>query len=192
MRVLFLASNPFLDGAAERLEQEVRAIRPRRARVKRVPYHAPFIHDLQHALMAHEPQIVHFTGPGPIYLGDGFGRPGVLEMKTLAKLFGLLNEWIRVVILNGCDELPALDPLSQVVDYTIAMTQPLSDPSAISFAEAFYGALGTGRTVQASFDAALKVLDAGTAPPVLRIRQGVDPSLPLIENPVRLRQAGAA
>jgi len=196
IKVLFLASDPFRDRAPLRLDEEVRAIehalRKGRARdrVKLVPYFAARTRDLQHALMQHDPRIVHFAGhgsDGAIYMGDAYGRPTVVGKEALAKLFGILNEWIKVVVLNGCNTLPIVDALSEIVDYAIGMNQPLSDASAIVFAESFYGALGMGKTVQASFDLAVSQLElegnAESTIPVLRIRPGVDPSLPLVAEP---------
>lgn len=176
IEVLFLASNPFREGAPLRLHQEVRgierALRGARHRLKLVPCYAARTRDLRDALMRHDPRVVHFTGHGDdrlIYLADASGRRGVVGKEALAELFGFLSEWIKVVILNGRDTLPMVDALSEVVDYAIGMNLPLSDPSAIAFAQAFYGALGTGEPVQASFDAAVRVVE-GSAPPVLRIR----------------------
>jgi hypothetical protein len=156
--------------------------------VKLVPCFAPRTRDLQDALLLHDPRIVHFAGPGDgggvIHLADAYGRRGVVEKEALAELFGILSEWIKVVILNGCDTLPLVETLGGVVDYAIGMDQPLGDASAIVFAEAFYGALATGRPVQASFDLAVGGLNgeahAASTIPVLRIRPGVDPAVPLV------------
>jgi hypothetical protein len=197
IKVLFLASDPFRDRAPLRLDEEVRAIehairRGRaRDRVKLVPYFAARTRDLQDALMLHDPQVVHFAGHGGdrgvIYMGDAHGRPGAVGKEALAELFGILSEWIKVVVLNGCDTLPVVEALSEVVDYAIGMNQPLSDVSAIAFAEAFYGALGMGKTVKMSFDLAVSQLridgNAESAIPVLRIRPGVDPTVPLAAPP---------
>lgn len=194
IKVLFLAADPFRDRASLQLGEEVRAIEhairrgSARDRVKLVSYFAARTRDLQDALMLHDPRIVHFAGHGDdrgvIYLGDAHGRPGAVGKEALAELFGILSEWIKVVILNGCDTLPIVDALSEVVDYAIGMNQPLSDASAIIFAEAFYGALGMGKTVKTSFDLAVTQLkiegSAESATPVLRIRPGVDPSVPLV------------
>lgn len=193
IEVLFLASDPFRDGASPRLHDEVRAVergidRSRaRGRVKLVPCFAPCTRDLQDALLRHDPRIVHFAGPGDgggdIYLADASGRRGVVGTDALAKLFGILSEWIKVVILNGCDTLPAVESLGGVVDYVIGMDRPLADASPTIFAGAFYGALGTGQTVRASFDLAVRQLELERSPeaitPVLRIRPGVDPAVPL-------------
>lgn len=197
IRVLFLASDPFRDRAPLRLDEEVRAIdhalRKGSARetVELVSHFATRTRDLQDALMRHDPQIVHFAGhgdaPGVLYLGDEYGRPRPVRKEALGKLFGILGEWIKVVVLNGCDTLPTVEALGEIVDYAIGMNRPLTDAAAIAFAEAFYGALAMGRTVKESFDLGVNQLEIvgidKSATPVLRIRTGVDPAVPLAVRP---------
>jgi hypothetical protein len=147
--------------------------------------------DLQDALLRHDPQIVHFAGHGDddgvLYLGDEHGRPRPVGKEALGNLFGTLSEWIEVVIVNGCDTLPTVEVLGAVVDYAIGMNRPLGDAAAILFAEAFYGALAMGHTVQRSFALGVSRMEldgnAESATPVLRIRPGVDPALPLVARP---------
>ncbi|HLL83292.1 MAG TPA: hypothetical protein VK420_11595 [Longimicrobium sp.] len=192
LRVLFLASDPFRERAGPRLRREVRAIEAALgggAGVELVPCFAPRTPDLQDALLRHDPRIVHFAGHGDdrgvVYLADAHGRRGVVAKEALAKLFGILSEWIRVVVVNGSGTLPVVEALSEVVDYAIGMDRPLGDASAAAFAVAFYGALGTGMPVRAAFDVAVSRLggheDAAT--PVLRIRPGVDAAVPLTAAP---------
>jgi hypothetical protein len=197
IRVLFLASDPFRDRAPLRLDEEVRAIDhalrkgTARDRLELVSHFATRTRDLQDALMRHDPQIVHFAGhaddPGVLYLGDEYGRPRPVGKEALGKLFGILGEWIKVVVLNGCDTLPTVEVLGEVVDYAIGMNRPLTDAAALVFAEAFYGALAMGRTVKESFDLGVCQLEIvgsdESATPVLRIRPGVDPAMPLAVRP---------
>lgn len=189
---LFLASASSRDRAPRRLEEEVRAVghaaRGGRAwdRVRLVPCCVGRTRDLQDALLRHDPQIVHLAGPGDdpcvLCLGDGQGRVRRVGVEPLATLFGMLREWIRVVILNGCDTLPAVDALGQVVDYAIGIDRPLSDPAAIAFAQVFYGALAMGCNVQASFSLAANRLRMEGGSAVLRVHPGVDPSVPLLSS----------
>ncbi len=176
IRVLVMASDPFREGASLRLDEEVRAVE--RAllgggRVKLVPCFAACTRGLQNALLLHDPQIVHFAGheddAGVIYLADAQGRPGVLGKDAVAKLFGFLSEWIKVVVVNGSNTHPMAETLGRVVDYAIGMDRPLGDPSAITFSQAFYGALGNGESVPAAFDFAVSRLDVAGAMPVLRM-----------------------
>ena len=63
----------------------------------------------------------------------------------------------------------------------------ISDKAAISFAAAFYRAIGFGRSVQNSFDQAIlelkleKILEDGT--PQLHTRDGVNPSEVILVRP---------
>jgi hypothetical protein len=206
IRVLFLASDPFRDRASLRLDEEVRAVDralrkvDARGAVELVAHFATRTRDLQDALLRHDPQIVHFAGrgddPGVLRLGDEQGRPRPVGKEALGRMFGMLSEWIRVVVVNGCDTLPTVEVLGGVVDYAIGMNRPLGDASALVFAEAFYGALAMGRTVPASFKLAVSRLGleggAGSAAAVLRVRPGVDPAVPLVApSPTRSGGGGA-
>ena len=204
VKVLFLASDPFRDRASLRLDEEVRAIehalRGGHARdgVELVSHFATRTRDLQDALLRHHPQVVHFAGHGEgtgvLYLGDEYGRPRPVGKEALAKLFGLLCDRVRVVILNGCDTRSTVEALGEVVDYAVGMNRPLTDPSAIVFARAFYGALAMGETVRASFGLAVNQLELEENPeaatPVLRIRSGVDPAAALVGTPAAPARAG--
>lgn len=197
LKVLFLAPDPFHDGARLRLNQEVRAIGDamRRGRacdtVELVSYFATRASDLREAVLQHQPQIVHFAAhgdaSGAIYLGDENGRPRRVDREALRSLFGSLNHAVRVVVLNGCYTLETVEALSEVVDYTVGMSRPISDASAIDFAEAFYTALAMGRNVLAAFELAVSQLELEGNPeasiPVRRIRRGVNLDLPLVAPP---------
>lgn len=188
IKVLFLAADPFRTGASLRLDEEVRAIEQAirkgtaRDTLELVSHFATRTSDLQDALMRHEPQIVHFAGhgnaPGVIYLGDEQGRPHAVGKQALRGLFGVLTGSVRVVVLNGCETLDIVEALSEVVDYTIGMNRPISDRSAIVFAQAFYSALAMGRAVLTAFELGVSQLEiegsheAGT--PMRRIRRGVN------------------
>ena len=194
IKVLFLASDPFREGAPLRLDEEVRAIRraidrgSARDTLELVPLFALRTRDLQEALMRYQPQVVHFAShgsePGDIILGDEYGRPRPVGKEALGRLIGILNNAVKAVVMNGCDTLGTVEVLSEVVDYAIGMNRPVTDDSAIVFAEAFYVALSMGQPVGASFDLAVNQLqlegnDESTTP-VLRIRAGVDTAVPLI------------
>jgi hypothetical protein len=188
IKVLFLAADPFRTGAPLRLDEEVRAIEhairkgTARDTLELVPHLATRTVDLQDALLRHEPQIVHFAGhgkaPGVIYLGDEQGRPHAVGKEALRGLFGILKGSVQVVVLNGCDTLSTVEALSEVVDYTIGMNRPISDESAIVFAQAFYSALAMGRTVLTAFELGVSQLQiegsAEAGIPMRRIRRGVN------------------
>lgn len=192
IRVLFLASNPYAPTAPLRLDEEVRridlALRRGKARdaLELVSHFAARTGDLQDALLRHQPHVVHFAGHGHvpgIVLGDEHGRPRTVTGEALRGLFGALKGPVRAVVLNGCETLPTVELLSEVVDVAIGMDRPVMDDTAIAFAEAFYGALAMGRTLLAAYELGVSQLEidgrGDGAVPVLRVRPGADPDAPL-------------
>lgn len=183
IKILFLAADPFRSGARLALDEEARAIDhaiqrgAARDALELVSHFATRTRDLHHALLRHQPRVVHFAGhgdaPGVIVLGDEQGRPKRVDKDALAHLFGILDS-VRVVVLNGCDTLPTVEALSEVVDCAIGMNRPITDAAALVFAEAFYGALAFGTGVEKAFALAVNQLRIeGTAEadvPVLRAR----------------------
>lgn len=186
LKVLFLAADPFKTGARLELGEEMRAIdeaiQRGRARdgVELVSHFATRTRDLQHALLRHEPHIVHFAGhggkAGVIYLGDEEGQPRAVPADALGRLFAILDGEVRAVVLNACHTLPVVEALSEVLDFAIGTNRPFSDRSAIEFAAAFYGALAFGRGVPQSFALAVNQLQLDSRRdadvPVLRVRRG--------------------
>ncbi|HEV3048983.1 MAG TPA: CHAT domain-containing protein [Longimicrobium sp.] len=197
LKVLFLASDPFRDGALLRLDRELRAIgraiRRGRARdsVELVSHFATRVSELREAVLQHQPHVVHFAAqgdaPGTICLADENGHPQPLDREALRSLFGALNHTVRVVVLNGGYTPETVEALSEVVDYSVGMNRPISDASAIHFAEAFYTALAMGRNVLAAFELAVSQLELEGNPdasiPLRRIRRGVNLDLPLVARP---------
>lgn len=210
LKVLFLAADPFTDGARLELGEEVRAIDEAIQRgsgrdgVELVSHFATRTRDLQYALLRHEPHIVHFAGhggrAGVICLGDEDGKPRAVAAAALGNLFGILDGEVRAVVLNACHTLPVVEALADVVDYAIGTNRPITDETAIEFSAAFYTALTFGRGVPQSFALAVNQLRLDGSHeadvPVLRVRAGVPggPLLPARDaegpaSPPGLRQA---
>jgi CHAT domain len=112
--------------------------------------------EVQEHLLRHRPHLVHLSGHGDeregLVLLDADGGPQRTSVAALAALFKVLRDDVRVVLLNACWSAAQATAISQFVDCVIGMRLPLSDPAAISFAGAFYGALGFGRTVREAFE----------------------------------------
>jgi hypothetical protein len=94
--ILFLAANPKKTAQLD-LEKEVEAVQQELARLQR---HEPFIFKTQwattlegvrHALLDHEPQIIHFSGHGAgqagIVLENENGESQLVDGDTLAHFF---------------------------------------------------------------------------------------------------------
>ena len=56
------------------------------------------------------------------------------------------------MVLNACYSESQAQAIAKHIDCVIGMSNAIGDEAAISFAAAFYQALGYGRSVQAAFD----------------------------------------
>jgi hypothetical protein len=196
IKVLFVAADPFREGARVELSERMRTIGhavrqgPAGEALDIVAHFARGADELRAALLRHRPQVVHFAAPagqpGVVCLADEDGRPCAAGAEVLRDLFGGRGS-VRVVVLDGCDTLPIVQALGEVVDYTIGMAGPITDRSAILFAQAFYTALGMGRTVLAAFELGVSQLEMEGSPdaamPMRRIRRGVDLDATLAPGP---------
>ena len=161
IRILFLAANP-IDTQPLRLDEEMRAIDRAlreaefRDRFEVKQQWAVRIGDLQEALLRHRPDIVHFSGHGTasseIVLQDESGTGQVVPQDALSRLFSVLRDNIRCVVLNACYSEPQAQAIADHIDSVVGMTNAVGDDAAIEFATAFYRALGYGRDVQTAFD----------------------------------------
>jgi hypothetical protein len=188
VKVLFLAADPFQNGAPLQLDREMRAVY--HATQHWTPSHtlefvadfATRTRDLQAVLLRHQPQIVHFTAhggqSGAIWLQDEHGTPRAADEHALGSLFRALAGTTRVVVLNGCATGPVVEALGDMVDYVVGLS-PMTDDSAIAFAAAFYTSLSFNGSVGTAFELAVAQLrltfPSEAAGSILRIRPGVAP-----------------
>jgi hypothetical protein len=165
--VLLLAANP-LDTAPLRLDEELRhitrSIRAAEYRdaIRIVPWFAARPDDLVQGLLEHRPQVVHFSGHGSpageiCFIGDD-GRSRPASPEALHRVFGVLHDDVRVVILNACHSAAQAAVITTHVDVTIGMSRAIGDRAAIAFAGAFYRALGFGRSIQDAFELGVATL----------------------------------
>lgn len=158
--ILFLAANP-LDTDPLRLDEEIRAIDEAlrkaefRDRFDIEQHWAVRVKDLQAHLLRHKPQIVHFSGHGStsseIVLEDSSGIGQPVSGRALSTLFGLLKDEIRCVVLNTCYSERQAKAIAKHIDCVIGMSESIGDSTAISFAAAFYQALGFGKDIETAF-----------------------------------------
>ncbi|MCI0615023.1 NB-ARC domain-containing protein, partial [bacterium] len=183
IKILILAANP-KDTNQLRLDQEMRgidqALRQTDFRDKfDIKQHwAVRVVDLQGYLLRHKPDIVHFSGHGSasseILLEDINGNSQPVSVRALSQLFSVLKDNIRCVILNACYSENQAQAIAQHIDCVIGMSKAIGDSAAISFAVAFYQALGYGRDVKTAFDLGclqidLESLDEQNAPKLIAI-----------------------
>ncbi len=161
IKILFLASNP-ADGDRLGLDQEIRAIDEAiqggdyRDKFKIEQHWAVQVADLQKILLRHKPDIVHFSGHGSqaseIILEDNAGYSQTVPASALSRLFKILKDNIRCVVLNACYSEQQATAIAEHIDCVIGMSQAIGDVAAINFATSFYQALVFGRDLQTAFD----------------------------------------
>jgi hypothetical protein len=190
--VLFLAASPVDMGDRLRLGKEYRDICDRvragqyRDSIRLACEWSVKASDLAQALLAYDPQIVHFSGHGTqsdgIVLEDDFGKARHVDKQAFARLFKELKGSIGLVVLNACYTEDQANWLKEIIDYTIGMSAAIRDKAAITFSASLYEALSYGRTVRSAFNLAVNRLELEGVPgsdvPRLLARDGVDESLP--------------
>ena len=168
IKILFLAANP-TDSTPLRLDEEGRAIDQKLRQTDRrddfevKQQWAVRAADLQGYLLRHQPDIVHFSGHGgtssEIILEDESGSSQAVSGAALSNLFSLLKGNIKCVVLNACYSETQAQAIADHIDCVVGMSKAIGDKAAISFAEAFYQALGYGKSVQEAFDLGRNQID---------------------------------
>lgn len=168
IRILFLAANP-KDTSSLRLDEEMRGIDTAlrgadfRDRFDIKQQWAVRVADLQSHLLRYKPDIVHFSGHGSstseIILEDITGNSHIVPARALSQVFSILKDNIRCVVLNACYSQQQAQAIAEHIDCVIGMSQAVGDIAAVSFATAFYQALGYGRNVKTAFDLGCSQID---------------------------------
>jgi hypothetical protein len=166
--ILFLAANPS-DTTRLALDREVREIQQRLRSAKlrdafRIQQEwAVRASDLQDCLLRHRPTLIHFSGhgssSGQLVLEGDTGNATAVSIAALANLFRILRRNIRCVLLNACFSNAQARAIAEYVDCVVGMTTAVGDSSAITFAGAFYQALGYGEDVQTAFELGCNQID---------------------------------
>lgn len=186
-KILFLAANPTgttqlaLDEECRQITEKIRAA-DHRDSLELITRWAVRPEDLLQHLNEHRPHLVHFSGHGTateeIVLLDKDKNPKTVPEPALKQLFATLKDNIRVVVLNACFSKPQAAAITEVVDCAVGMNKAIGDDAAISFAAAFYQAIGFGRSVKVAFESGKTALMlAGIREektPELLCRKGVD------------------
>jgi len=161
IKILFLAANP-QDTSRLRLDEEIRGIDQA---LRQAEYRDKFeikqqwavrVADLQSHLLRYKPDIVDFSGHGSssseIILEDNDGNSQPVSIRALSQLFSILKDDIRCVVLNACYSEQQAQAIGKHIDCVVGMSKAIGDKAAISFAIAFYQALGYGKDVKTAFD----------------------------------------
>jgi hypothetical protein len=190
IKILFLAANP---SKATRfsVDQELRQIRKKLEQGSKTDSFELLINvptrakDLRRVLLSYKPHIVHFSGHGSgdqkIILEDTQGQGIATDTKNLVEAFRPLKNDVRVILLNACMTHSQATALGKVIDYTIGIEGLVGDKAAVTFAGAFYQALGFGMPVKDAFASAQAGLLQHGVPESrgfkFLVREGVDPTL---------------
>ncbi|HBE40173.1 MAG TPA: hypothetical protein DDW27_03050 [Bacteroidales bacterium] len=168
VRILVLATNPDKTEPL-RLDEEVRGIDQAlqqsrfRDNFELEQQWAVRVSDLQRLLLRYKPDIVHFSGHGSesseIILEDSEGNSKPVPASALSKLFSLFKDNIKCVVLNACYTEVQAEAISQHISCVVGMSKAIGDDAAISFSEAFYGALGDGRDIKTAFELGCNQID---------------------------------
>ena len=187
IKILFLASNP-TDISRIRIDEELREIDERisigshRERFELIPHFAVRPKDLTRGLLKHQPHILHFSGHGSsssgIVLEDNNGKTKVVAAADIAELLSIIQDNLRVVVLNACYSSLQASGITESIDCAIGMNDIVGDRSAIIFSATFYESLAFGRSVYEAFKLGVVQLKtegaAGAETPTLLTKQGVD------------------
>jgi hypothetical protein len=163
IRVLFLSANPWTTSRIL-VDEEAREIFEKLSEghhgdeFELVRHTAIRPTDLQRLLMLYKPHIVHFSGHGSkahkIILEGAPGRGKQVDPRGLVDVFRLYRDHVRLVLLNACFTKAQALALTEVIDYSIGINRMIGDRAGVTFAGAFYRALGFGRPVQEAFESA--------------------------------------
>ncbi|MBW4528496.1 MAG: CHAT domain-containing protein [Phormidium tanganyikae FI6-MK23] len=158
--ILILAANP-QQGTRLRLDEEVREIdqglRLAKQREKFVLEQRWAVRpvDVRRAMLDSQPQIVHFTGHGTATNGlvfeDTAGAAKPISPGAIAGLFELFADQVQCVVLNACYSEAQAIAIAEHIPYVIGMSDALEERAAITFAVAFYDALGAGRSIEFAY-----------------------------------------
>lgn len=161
VKILFLAANP-KDTQPLRLDAEIRAIDQAllkaefRTRFVLNQQWAVQISDLEQHLLRYRPDIVHFSGHGSssseVILEDLTGHSYPVSAHALSRLFSVLKDNIKCVILNACYSEQQAQAIAESIDCVVGMPSIIGDEIAVKFVTSFYQALGYGRDLKTAFD----------------------------------------
>lgn len=163
IRILFLSANPWTTSRIL-VDEEAREIFEKLSegqhgdQFELVKHTAIRPSDLQRLLMLYRPDIVHFSGHGSkahrIIFEGAPGRGKQVDPQGLVDVFRLYRDHVRLVLLNSCFTKTQAQALTEVIDYSVGISRMIGDRAGVTFAGAFYRALGFGKPVAAAFESA--------------------------------------
>jgi hypothetical protein len=171
--VLVFASSPIDQGSLQ-LGKEHKVIKHsldsamNREQFRIVPCMATTVDDLRRYLVEHTPTIVHFCGHGfgekGLCFEDDKGLSQTVDSDRLAKLFHLVNEDVKCVVLNACLSEVQARSIVEHIDFVVGMKEEIGDPAALKFAQGFYEAIWAGQSFEKAFKFGCSAIDTANIP----------------------------
>lgn len=194
IKILYVASNP-RNTSPLRLAAEAREFKARiQQSVNRDFFEVKELYavrpqDLLKGLQEQEPHILHFSGHGSedqaIVLETENGNSQPIDPQDLADLVGQFKTNLKVAVMSCCFGRRQADALSQVLDFTIGMENPISDLGAVNFSANFYQVLADGGSINQAFEGARLVTRMQGSPVFERsdllVREGANADEPFIK-----------
>jgi len=111
-----------------------------------------------------------------LVLENDQGGPHIVSTRALAQLFELLAGSLECVVLNACYTEKQADAIARHVPFVVGMSDAVYDEAAVTFATAFYCALGAGCSFDLSYRLGVNMIDLYNLPdslvPVLKLGRG--------------------
>jgi hypothetical protein len=171
--ILVLASSP-LDLAQLHLGKETKLIKHtldsaiNRDQYRVISCTAATVDDLRRYILEYSPTIVHFCGHGGgeagLCMENSEGGTHLVSGASLAKLFHLVSEDVKCLLLNACYSDEQARPISEHIDFVIGMRDSVDDESALKFAQGFYEAIWAGRPIAKAFKFGCSAIDTAGLP----------------------------
>ncbi len=165
--VLFLAANPVRTQRLQ-LAEECRVIEDKirkskfRDQIRFCSWWAARPADLLRALIEDTPAVLHFSGHGYGHQGLCFqsddGGETSVSTDVLAQVMRAAGASVTVVVLNACYSEIQAQALVAHIPCVIGMPDAIGDEAAILYAESFYSALASGKSVGSAHQFGLAAL----------------------------------
>ncbi len=124
--------------------------------------HAATTHDVRRSLLEENYNIIHFSGHGTgkgLAFENELGEIQIVPQAALAELLAAYSPPLECALLNACYTQEQGNLFSLRIPYTIAMSGPISDPSAIEFTRGFYDAIGAGKDIEFAYNEGCRAVD---------------------------------
>jgi hypothetical protein len=126
------------------------------------------IDDLRRYLVEHSPTIVHFSGHGAgepgLCFEDDDGNTHMANADQLAKLFHIVSDNVKCVVLNACLSEAQAKAISEHIDFVVGMRAEIGDLAALKFAQGFYEGVWAGVSYEKAFKLGCSSIDTSHLP----------------------------